>query len=82
MSDYNAKNYTKQGGEETVIGGKLTFASGAEVDGLPAATASKTGGVKKAANVAACDATDAAGCVTSINAILTALKAAGIMANS
>jgi len=47
---------------------------------LPAASSSKIGGVKLAANVAASEATDVAGCVTSINAILTALKAAGIMA--
>jgi len=33
----------------------------------------------KAANVAASEATDVAGCVTSINAILTALKTAGLM---
>jgi len=46
---------------------------------LPAATASKLGGVKQASNVAASEATDVAGCVTSINAILTALKTAGIM---
>ena len=64
---------------------------------LPAATATKLGGVKigtgvnvssdgtisvsipVAANVAASEASDVAGCVTSINAILTALKAAGLM---
>lgn len=32
-----------------------------------------------AANVPASEATDVAGCVTSINAILTALKSAGLM---
>ena len=46
---------------------------------LPTATTSKIGGVKKAANVAASTAEDVAGCVTSINAILSALKTAGIM---
>lgn len=35
--------------------------------------------VDKASNVATSTATDVAGCVTSINAILTALKGAGIM---
>lgn len=34
---------------------------------------------RTAANVAASEATDVAGCVTSINAILTALKDAGLM---
>jgi len=33
----------------------------------------------KAENVATCEATDVAGCVTSINAILTALKAGHLM---
>jgi len=31
---YNVKNYRKQGGDEWVIGGKLTFEDGAEVEGL------------------------------------------------
>lgn len=65
---YNAKNYTEQGGEKTVIGGTLEIKDGATVTGLP-----------QAANVPASEATDVAGCVTSINAILTALKAAGLM---
>lgn len=68
---------------------------------LPAATATKLGGVKigtgisvssdgtisvtipavpVAENVAASEASDVAGCVTSINAILSSLKAAGLMA--
>lgn len=47
--------------------------------GVAAATATTLGGVKTAENVAASEASDVAGCVTSINAILTALKASGIM---
>ena len=35
MSDYNAKNYTEQGGEKTMIGGTLEFEDGAEVIGYP-----------------------------------------------
>ena len=51
---YNAKNYTEQGGEKTVIGGTLEIEEGASVTGLPsytlpAATASALGGVKAAA---------------------------------
>lgn len=34
MSDYQSRNYTAHGGRETVIGGKLTFLPGAEVEGL------------------------------------------------
>lgn len=33
MSDYNAKNYTEQGGEVTHIGGKLIFDDGAKLKG-------------------------------------------------
>ena len=48
---YNAKNYTEQGGEKTVIGGTLEILEGASVTGLPAvsaASASAVGGVKAA----------------------------------
>lgn len=55
MSEYNAKNYTEQGGDITHIGGKLIFDDGAEVENfpdggsgytLPPATASVLGGIK------------------------------------
>lgn len=55
MSEYNAKNYTEQGGEVTHIGGKLIIEEGAEVTGLsgggssytlPTASAQTLGGVK------------------------------------
>ena len=50
---YNAKNYTEQGGEKTVIGGTLEIKEGASVTGLPspvipAATGTVLGGVKAA----------------------------------
>lgn len=51
---YNAKNYKKQGGDEWVINGSLTFGEGAVVEGLDgatvasAATAAALGGVKAA----------------------------------
>ena len=32
---YNAKNYTEQGGEKTVIGGSLEIKEGAIITGLP-----------------------------------------------
>ena len=49
-----SKNYSADGGDTLVIGGKLVIEDGAEVEGLsdggsytlPAATASKLGGVK------------------------------------
>ena len=56
---YNAKNYTEQGGEKTVIGGeiviegKITVADGGRVEGITevtgAATESTLGGIKAAA---------------------------------
>lgn len=56
---YNAKNYTEQGGEKTVIGGeivingKITVSDGGEIAGFTgvaeAATAKVLGGVKAAA---------------------------------
>ena len=53
MSDYNAKNYTEQGGEKTVIGGTLEILEGASVTGLTStaapASAAALGGVKAAA---------------------------------
>ena len=54
MSEYNAKNYTEQGGEKTVIGGTLEILEGASVTGLPSASVSiatetTLGGIKAAA---------------------------------
>jgi hypothetical protein len=56
---YNAKNYTEQGGEKTVIGGeivingKITVSDGGQVEGITevtgAATESTLGGIKAAA---------------------------------
>ena len=65
---YNTKNYTEQGGEVTHFGGKVVFDDDAEIKGLPAA-----------ANQVASTATDVAGLVTDFNALLTKLKAAGLM---
>ena len=46
---------------------------------VAAATKTVVGGVKMAENVAASTASDVAGVVTSLNSVLSALKAAGIM---
>ena len=84
---YNSKNYTEQGGDVTHIGGKLVIEEGANVEGklqdpyvLPAASAEAIGGVKLVANQAASEATELADLVTAHNALLAALKAAGVMA--
>lgn len=65
---YSTKNYTEQGGEKTVIGGVLEIKEGASVTGIPVAE-----------NQADSTATDVAGLVTDFNALLTKLKAAGLM---
>ncbi|WP_368488065.1 head fiber protein [Clostridium sp. BJN0013] len=66
---YNSKNYMEQGGEKWIIGGTLEVLPGASVTGLPTAE-----------NQANSTATDVAGLVTDFNALLTKLKAAGLMA--
>lgn len=67
---YNTKNYTEQGGEKTVIGGTIDVTGTFKIGG-------KT--VAPAANQAASTATDVAGLKTDLNALLTKLKAAGLM---
>ena len=68
MSEYNAKNYTEQGGEKTVIGGTLEFTEGARIAGFPGA-----------ANVAVGTGTGGAAIRNDLNAVVIALKNAGIM---
>ena len=66
---YNTKNYTEQGGEVTHFGGRVIFDEGCSIEGLP-----------KAENQAASTATTVAQLKDDINALLTKLKAAGLMA--
>lgn len=69
---YNTKNYTEQGGEKTVIGGELAVTAEGKItyDGTE---------LKPAAVQANSVAVDAAGLVTDFNALLSKLKAAGLM---
>ena len=76
----NAKNYTEQGGEKTVIGGTLEFKDGATVTGLPAAAANARGGVKQGAAVA--DAAGGAPTAAEFKALLDSLRAAGVIATA
>lgn len=64
-----SKNYFKNGGDELVIGGKLTVESGATIEGV----------ITPAAFQADSTATELAALVTAFNALLAALKAAGLM---
>lgn len=73
------KNYTEQGGERTVIGGelviqsgaKLVIENGAEVQGLPGASAAPAQPDSEATSVAALK--------NDFNALLTKLRQAGIL---
>lgn len=71
----NTPNHTEQGGAVTVIGGELRIASGATVtaDGTQAAAIS---------DVPTAGSATAAANATAINAILAALRGAGIIAAS
>ena len=64
---YNAKNYTEQGGEKTHIGGELIFEGEGKI----------SGGLLE--NQAASTASTVAALKDDFNALLTKLKAAGLM---
>lgn len=75
MSDtYNTRNYAAHGGNEWVIGGKLTILEGAEVTGLDVAV-----GFTPATNVPESTASTVAALKDNFNALLAALKTAGLM---
>ena len=107
---HNTKNFFAHGGNELVIGGKLTFLDGAEVENfpgesgggseytLPTASASTLGGVKVGSGLTITDGVLSADGVTpaayqadstassytqlkeDFNALLAALRTAGLMA--
>ena len=108
---HNTKNFMAHGGNELVIGGKLTILPGAVVEGLeggggsgytlPAATASTLGGIKvgnglsitaegvlsadgitPAAAQADSEATTIAMLKADFNALLAALRTAGLLAET
>ena len=68
---YSSKNYFKEGGDELVIGGKLTIGAGATVTGGGFAT--------PAANQADSTAGSYTALKEDFNALLAKLKAAGLM---
>ena len=87
MGEYNAKNYTEQGGEKTVIGGILEIKEGATVTGLPEpeipevgnATTTKAGVVKQAENQPTSEATTVDELLADLNTLLKKIKTAGRM---
>jgi len=66
---YTTKNYMEQGGDKWVVGGTLEILPVASVTGLPVAE-NQTDSV----------ASDVAGLTADFNALLSKLKAAGLMA--
>ena len=74
------KNYFAHGGNELIIGGKLVFLEGAEVENFPG-TASGSG-FTPAASVPDSEATTVAGLKESFNDLLAALRTAGLMATN
>ncbi|MCR4883517.1 MAG: hypothetical protein K6A68_08105 [Clostridiales bacterium] len=77
---YNSKNYMAHGGEELVIGGKLTFLDGAEVENFPGSTVSG-GSNGTAPYVADSEATTVANLKGDFNTLLAALRTAGVLAS-
>ena len=74
MNKYQPRNYTAHGGKETVIGGKVTFLPGAEVVGLHAAVM-----MPKVSALPNSDAKSVAQLREDFNALLGALRAAGLL---
>jgi hypothetical protein len=74
VNKYQPRNYTAHGGKETVIGGKVTFLPGAEVVGLPAAVM-----MPKVSALPNSDAKSVAQLREDFNALLGALRAAGLL---
>ena len=75
---YNSKNYFAHGGEQLVIGGKLTFLDGAEVENFPGGNGGTTAS-GTAPYVADSEATTVANLKNDFNALLVALRTAGVL---
>ena len=75
---YNSKNYFAHGGEQLVIGGKLTFLDGAEVENFPGSAGGNTA-AGTAPYVADSEATTVANLKNDFNTLLSSLRTAGLM---
>ena len=76
----NTKNYFAHGGNELVIGGKLTFLEGAEVENFPGGDTGET--TAKAPYVADSEATTVAALKSDFNDLLAALRTVGILSTT
>lgn len=85
MSDnHTTKNYFAHGGNELVLGGKLTFLPGATVEGGEGLFDLPTGGSEPAAlpYIEDSKATTASALREDYNKLLAAIRAAGLMASA
>ena len=78
--DHSTRNYHAHGGSEWVVGGKLTFLPGATVEGGDGLFGDAVPGFIQMPNQPASEATTIAALKDNFNALLAALKAAGLMA--
>lgn len=83
MSEYNAKNYSEQGGDKMVIGGRLEIAPGGTLDVKSGATFSNEngGGSSVMPYLANSTQSSASNLVKDLNALLTFIRDAGLMAS-
>lgn len=79
MSDHNTKNYFAHGGNELVVGGKLTFLPGATVEGAEDLFDLPSGGGASLLFLADSTATTVAQLREDYNRLLSALRTAGLM---
>ena len=76
LNSHSTKNYFAHGGNELVIGGRVTFLEGSEVVNFPGVD---SGSGTKVAFIADSEATNVASLRADFNALLAALRGAGIM---
>ncbi len=79
---YTARNFHAHGGSEWVIGGKLTFLPGAVVEGAEGLFDSPHGGEAGLPYIANSEAGTVAALREDFNALLAALREAGLMAGA
>ena len=75
----SSRNYHAHGGNEWVIGGKLTFLPGATLEGAEGLFDTPTNGQVQLTNLSASEATTVAALREDYNRLITGLKAAGLM---
>ncbi len=77
--EHMTKNFHAHGGNEWVVGGKLTFLPGAVVEGIDELFDQPAGVFEPMPNQPVCEASTVAALRECVNTLLTSLKAAGLM---